>query len=273
MHPDPILTIGKFSVTLYGMFIAIGLIACFIVFYVYTKKKNMPTQIQDFCFVIIFIAIVLGFLSAYLFQAVYGWIESGVFKFGGITAMGGFIGGAAAFIIAYFVFGKVYFKGKRAKYDYKRQFNTIVLVAPICIAIAHAFGRIGCLMAGCCHGAYLGTTPVSGGIYMSGSYGKGYYVPVQLYESIFLFVLFAVLSILYFKRSNIIMQIYLISYAVWRFIIEFFRGDEVRGSFLGIYFSQWQSIVFVIMAIILFIVYRIKKIPFILPPSDEKTDQ
>ena len=270
MHPDPIITIGKFSVNLYGLFIAIGLIACFIIFYVYTKKKGMPTKVQDFCYIVIFIAIVLGFLAAYFFQAFYKLIETGEFKFGGITAMGGFIGGAAAFIIAYFVIGKFYFKGRRAKYDYKGQFNTIVLVAPICICIAHAFGRLGCLMAGCCHGTYLGSTPVAGGLLMEGSKGLGYYIPVQLYEAIFLFILTAVLSVLYFKRSNLVMQVYLIAYAVWRFIIEFFRGDAVRGQFLGIYFSQWQSFIFVIIAVILFIVYHKKKIPFRLPPVETK---
>lgn len=274
MHPDPIITIGKFSVNLYGLFIAIGLIACFIIFYIYTKKKGMPSQIQDFCYVVIFIAVVIGFLAAYFFQALYGWIETGVFEFGGITAMGGFIGGALGFILAYFVGGKLYFKGRRAKFDYKGQFNTIVLVAPICICIAHAFGRIGCLMAGCCHGTYLGSTPVAGGLLMEGSKGLGYYIPVQLYEAIFLFILTAVLSILYFKRSNIVMQVYLIAYAVWRFIIEFYRGDAARGQFLGIYFSQWQSFVFVIIAVVLFIVYKKRKIPFRLPPVEvNKTEE
>lgn len=276
MYPNPIFIIGKYPVHLYGVFIAIGLIACFIVFYVYTKKKGMPTEIQDFSFVVIFIAVVLGFLSAYLFQAVYNLIENGVLKFGGITAMGGFIGGAIAFIAAYFVGGKIYFKGRRAKFDYKGQFNTIVLVAPICISIAHAFGRLGCLTAGCCHGTYLGSKPVAGGLHMYGgsvAFGDGYYIPVQLYEAIFLFALFAVLSVLYFKRSNIIMQVYLIAYAVWRFIIEFFRGDAVRGQFLGIYFSQWQSIVFVLIAVVMFIVYRKKNIPFRLPKTQDVTQK
>ena len=61
------------------------------------------------------------------------------------------------------------------------------------------------------------------------------------------------------------MQAYLVLYAIFRFIIEFFRGDEVRGQFLGIYFSQWQSIIFVLGAIALFIVYKKKGIPFVLP--------
>lgn len=273
MYPDPILVIGSFEIRLYGLFLAIGLIACAIVYYIYTKKKNMPTAVQDFSFVVMFIAIVVGFLFAYLFQAVYGWIETGVFKFGGITAMGGFIGGAAGFILVYFVGGKLYFRGKRAKIDYKGQFNTIVLVAPCCITIAHAFGRIGCLMAGCCHGTYLGTSYVVGGIFMT-PYGKpdGYYIPTQLYEAVFLFILFAVLSILYFKRSNIVMQVYLVLYAVFRFIIEFFRGDEIRGQFLGVYFSQWQSIFFILGAIALFIVYKVKGFPWKLPlqPKEEK---
>lgn len=264
MHPEPILVIGSLEIYLYGLFIAIGLVACLIVYHIYVNKKKMPQAVQDFTYVVIFIAIVIGFLFAALFQAVYGWIETGVFEFGGITAMGGFIGGAAAFILAYFVGGKLYFKGKRANIDYKGQFNTLVLVAPCCITLAHAFGRIGCLMAGCCHGKF-SETPVSGYIYMDGGNGLGYYIPTQLYEAIFLFILFAVLSYLYFKRSNIIMQVYLAAYAVFRFIIEFFRGDEIRGQFLGIYFSQWQSFAFLAGAIALFIVYWKKGWPWVLP--------
>ena len=270
------LSIGSFSVNLYGVSISIGILACLIVFYFYTKRNGMPTEVQDFSFVVAFVAIVLGFLAAYLFQAVYGWIENGVFKFGGITAMGGFIGGAVAFVLAYFLGGKLYFKGKRAKIDYKKHFNTILLVAPCCITLAHAFGRIGCLMSGCCYGKYLGSSPVFGGVYMypeSSVPVAGYYVPVQLYESLFLFALFGVLTLLYFKRSNITMQIYLIAYAVWRFVIEFFRADAVRGQFLGIYFSQWQSFVFILIAVVMFIFYIKKKIPFKLPPLEDKKDE
>ena len=266
MVPYPVFSIFGKGVYLYGLFIAVGIIACFIVFLLYTKKLKMADEVRDFIFYVAIIAIILGFISAKLFQAIYEYIDTGVFDFfgSGITAMGGFVGGAAAFLLVYFIAGKFIFVGAK-KGLHVKEFNKILLIAPCCILIAHAFGRIGCLMAGCCHGAFLGIEPVLGGIYMKGNgpYGWGYYVPTQLYESLFLFVCFGVLSLLLFKKCNITMQIYLIAYGLWRIFIEFFRTDERGAVVLGLYPSQWQSILFILGGVALLVIYAVKKIPFI----------
>ena len=276
MHSDPILIINIFGqqlkIYLYGVFIAVGIIACLIVYYAYTKHKKINSKVQDFGFFVALISIALGFLIAKIFQAVYDWIESGCKTFdfygAGITAMGGFVGGAAVFILLYFFGGKLIFKG-RSKGVHIREFNKILLTAPCCIAIAHAFGRIGCLMAGCCHGASLGQDPVPGGIWMNGNaHGYGYYVPTQLYEAIFLFLLFGALTFLFFKKSNITHVVYLAGYGVWRFIIEFFRQDDRGGFFLGLSPSQWQSIVFILGAAAILIIYIVKKIPLVLKDEE-----
>lgn len=270
MVPNPILEIGSLKIHLYGVFIAVGLLACLLILYFYTTKKGVPQVVQDFVFFVAIVAIAVGFGAAALFQAVYNWIESGTFAFGGITVMGGLIGGAAAFLLIYFGVGKLYFRGKRKDF-HKKYFNDIFLVAPICIAAAHAFGRVGCLMAGCCHGAYLGTEYVFGGIWMKGTtFGWGYFVPTQLYEALFLFALVGVLSWLYFKRSNIIMSIYLIAYGVWRIFIEFFRADYVGELLPGLTPSQWQSILFILAGVALLVVYKLMKKPFVLPLEKEK---
>lgn len=275
MHPSSILSFSIFghnvSIYLYGLFIAVGILACLVVFFVYTKHRGMSEKMQDFSFVVAIIAIALGFLAAKFYQAVYDYIEnpSQGFDFynAGITAMGGFIGGAAAFIAAYFGLGALVFKGKEKGLHIK-EFNTILNVAPICIVIAHAFGRLGCLMAGCCHGSYLGAEYVFGGIYMRCDGVWGYYVPTQLYEALFLFALFAVLTVLYYKKNcNITAHIYLIAYGVWRIIIEIFRTDY-RGAFiLGLAPSQWQSIIFIMGGAGLVLFYALKKIPFFFPKN------
>ena len=264
MYSQPLFTIFGQSVYLYGIFIAVGILACMFVFYLYTKKKGMDSDVQDFVFLVAVFAIGLGFLFAKLFQAFYDFLETGVFDFykSGITAMGGFIGGALVFLALYFGLGKFIFKRKKKNLHLK-EFNKIFCVAPCCIVIAHAFGRLGCLMAGCCRGEYLGKNYVFGGVYMK-PHGAvaGYYVPTQLYEALFLFVLFAVLSVMFFKKSNLIMHVYLIAYGVWRIFIEFFRRDERGAMVLGLAPSQWQSIVFIIIGIVLFVFYAVKKIPY-----------
>lgn len=227
----------------------------------------MPSSVQDFIFFVAIAAIAGGFLFAKLFQTLYNYIENPSISFAehfntsGITAMGGFIGGAAIFLVVYFGVGKLVFKGKKKDLHIK-EFNKIFCVAPMCILIAHAFGRVGCLMAGCCHGEYLGTDYVVGGIWMK----NGYYVPTQLYEALFLFALLGVLTYLYLKKNcNITMPIYLIAYAVWRIFIEFFRTDARGAVVLGLYPSQWQSVAFALMGMGLLIFYYLKGIPFFLP--------
>lgn len=272
MVPNPIFTVFGKGVYLYGVFIAIGILACLWVYFDFTKRKGMPEKVQDFTFFVIIAAIALGFLFAKLYQAIYDWIEKGTFDFyhAGITAMGGFIGGAAVFLLFYFVGGKLFFKGKEEGL-HKKEFNKTFLVAPISITLAHGFGRIGCLMAGCCHGANLGTSYVFGGIWMKASDTGvwGYYVPTQLYEALFLFALCAVLTVMYFKKSNITMPVYLIAYGVWRIFIEIFRTDARGGTFLGLAPSQWQSIVFIAGGIAMLLIYKWLKIPFVL--KDEGT--
>ena len=272
MVPEPIFNIFGRGVYLYGFCIALGILACIFVLFYYTKKKNMPAVVQNFVFCIAILAIVLGFIIAKLYQAIYDWVEnpSAGFDFAGagFTAMGGFIGGAAVFIVAYFGIGHLYFKKKNN--IHLKHFNTILLVAPICITIAHAFGRIGCLMAGCCHGQLLSTDEyVTGGVWMRASDTGvwGYYVPTQLYESLFLFALFGVLSLLYFKRSNITMQIYLIAYGVWRIIIEVFRTDMRGAVVLGLAPSQWQSIIFIVGGALMLLIYHLMRKPFVLPKN------
>ena len=273
MLPEALFTVFGRGVTMYGICIAVGILACIAVLYVYTKRKGVPSEVQDYVFFIAIVAIAVGFLAAKFFQTIYNWIETGRFNFysAGITVMGGLIGGAGMFLILYFSLGKFVFKGKKTGW-HKKYFNDIFLIAPICITIAHAFGRIGCLMSGCCHGAYLGKEYVFGGIYMKAGNGWGYYVPTQLYEALFLFALFAVLSILYFKRCNLLMSIYLIAYAVWRMFIEFFRTDDRGAIVLGLAPSQWMSIIFVVLGLGLIAFYVWKKIPFFLPEESSETE-
>ena len=274
MLPKPILSFTLFgkeiSIYMYGICIAVGILACMIVFYFYTKKKNMDSDLQDFIFVVAIVSIAAGFLFAKLFQAFYNYLETGTFDFdrAGITVMSGVMGGAGVFLALYFGFGVFAFKGKKKGLHIK-QFNKVFCVAPCCITIAHAFGRIGCLMAGCCHGKYLGREYVVGGILMK----HGYYVPTQLYEALFLFALFAVLSVLYFKNYNFTMHVYLIAYGVWRMFIEFFRDDARGAVVLGLYPSQWTSIIFIILGVALFVFYKIRKIPLRLDVGNFKDEE
>ena len=77
--------------------------------YTYSKKIKLDPKFIDFMYYNALTAIAVGFGSAALFQATYNYLENpaGGFNFkGGITFIGGLIGGAASFLIVYVIFRK-----------------------------------------------------------------------------------------------------------------------------------------------------------------------
>ena len=259
MFPDKIyLFNSSISITWYGIFIAIGILAVFIVLFSYGKLIGNSERFTDFVFYDGIISIVVGFFSAAVFQAFYNYLEDPSKGFnlnGGITFIGGLIGGALCFLLIFYFF--------RKKID--GNITNILSLAPCCIVIAHAFGRLGCLFAGCCHGTYLGQESTAGGIYMLGTYQGhktwGYFIPTQLYEAIFLFLLFGLFTyLLLAKKFKHNLSLYLILYGIFRFIIEFFRGDERGDLVQGISPSQFWSIVMIIASVaVYFIVEKLLK--------------
>ncbi len=248
MFPNPILSIGDTHIYLYGLLIAIGILACFFVLFEYSKRAGISNEYVDFAFYNGIASIVIGFIGSALWQGLFQYIEdvnNGVpnpqFSIkSGITAIGGLATGALTFIVICLIF--------RKKYPFS--LTKLVAVAPMCMIIAHGFGRLGCLMAGCCHGEYLGQEYVFGGIRMDGSKGWGYYVPTQLYEALFLFLLFTILTLLLYKKDfKYSLPVYLAAYGIWRFVIEFARADD-RGAFIGsLSPSQTLSLVLVVLSV------------------------
>ena len=87
MLPDKIF--GLFY--MYGLMIAVGLLACFGVLFYYGKKKKIEEKFIDFIFFNAIASIIVGFASAALFQATYSYIENPEKGFrldGGITFIG-----------------------------------------------------------------------------------------------------------------------------------------------------------------------------------------
>lgn len=103
------------------------------------------------------------------------------------------------------------------------------------LAIGHGVGRIGCFLAGCCYGAaYEGI----GAVHM---HGLDRY-PTQLLEAgaLLLFGLYSMKPSIQ-KRRMLVLE-YLVFYALVRFLLEFLRGDGIRGVWaLGASSSQIVS--------------------------------
>ncbi|MBS2026601.1 MAG: prolipoprotein diacylglyceryl transferase [Deltaproteobacteria bacterium] len=107
-----------------------------------------------------------------------------------------------------------------------------------CLSGVHIIGRLGCFFAGCCHGR---ATDLPWGVrFTSGAVDpalRGVPVhPTQLYEAFCELVLFTFLLRLAPKRrfDGQLALTYALAYSVIRFVIEFFRGDPVRGFVFGV---------------------------------------
>jgi phosphatidylglycerol:prolipoprotein diacylglycerol transferase len=235
------------GLTLYDICIAVGIIACFAAYRICADRFELRAKLQNFTLLTAFIAIIAGYGSAVLVQAIYNIKDVGRFEITsgtGATFLGGLVGGALAFILVYFIVGHFVFPG-----GYNRSsFIKTADCAACSITVAHAFGRIGCLMAGCCYG---NVTDAWYGIYMRSVGAK--VVPVQLFEALFLFALFASLMILTFRFGRYVMPSYMIAYGIWRFFIEYARADE-RGDTLVSFLSPSQlvAILLIIGGILLF---------------------
>lgn len=94
------------------------------------------------------------------------------------------------------------------------------------IVFGHAVGRVGCFFTGCCYGTQC---DLPWAVHMHGEWIH----PVQLYEAFGLFAIgYFTLKWVEAKRSNLfIVTRYLLFYSVLRFVVEFFRGDKIRGVY------------------------------------------
>jgi len=134
------------------------------------------------------------------------------------------------------------------------------------IALGHVIGRFGCLFAGCCFGK---PTTKPWGItftdpFAAANVGTPLGVPLhptQLYEAGAEFIILMVL--LWTERkgrpfAGRTFWLYMLLYAISRFIIEFFRGDE-RGNIGVLSTSQFISILLAPLAIVM-LAYLARKV-------------
>lgn len=175
---------------------------------------------------------------------------------GGMVFYGGLIGG----ILAAWWCAKI-IKTKLTDY--------LILLVPA-LALAHSIARIGCFSAGCCYGAetsswightYTNSLTAPNGVPL---------LPIQLIEAfgVFLIFIFLVWYTSSPKREHYTLAMYIILYAPMRFILEFFRGDSLRGFILGLSTSQWISAALFIITVL----WLIRETPVFHRLSKKHTD-
>lgn len=248
----PIINIGPFTIGTYGICCTIG-IALAVLLALYNGKRP---KINRYDLILCFTAILIGaFIGAKLLYLIVDFRSicemfynhgvnletiSAIMQ-GGFVFYGGFLGGVLGILI-YSRILKV------------SPIHFITVIAPS-VPLAHAFGRVGCFMAGCCYGV----PSEKFGIAFTNSIGAPNGIklfPVQLLEASLLLVL-AVIMQFYISKSkhrhgNI--YLYLFIYPIIRIFTERFRYDDAeRGIYFGLSTSTWISIGIIAVGLILLI--------------------
>jgi phosphatidylglycerol:prolipoprotein diacylglycerol transferase len=247
MHP---ILINVFGITIhtYGAMIALGFLAAVSLLRSLSKRSALPVEkMADYAFW----ALLVGFIGARVLFVITRW-ESfmsdpiAIFKVweGGLV----FYGGPLTAI----PFSAWYFRKHRLPFWKSADASIPAL------ALAHAFGRIGCFAAGCCYGR---PTDSAVGVKFDSPLVdqalRGIALhPTQLYEASALFVLTAGLVWIHRNRKfeGQVFLTYLFAYPLIRSLIEIYRGDTIRGFVIDGWLStsQFISILIVGIACIIF---------------------
>lgn len=217
------LQLGNFSVHWYGVLVAVGFLAG-----LWTASRRglrdgiNPESVMDIGPIILLGAMV-GARTLYVISywkerfADQPFPEIFMIQHGGLVFYGGLIGASLTFI------GYTYWKNLPL-WKYADVF------APS-IALGHFFGRLGCLMNGCCYGVPTSLPwgieyPVGHETHPVGQLATAVH-PTQVYESALNLALYFSLAWLYRRKKfpGHVFATYLVCYAVIRSFVEMFRGD------------------------------------------------
>ena len=240
MHNE-LFSVGSFTVYGYGLMIAAGFTAAVLI-----GMKRAPKfgLVPDHFFNIAVYGMILGLIGSkllYFITEIDRVIKdpSILLNFSdGFVLYGGVIGGVLTAM----------FYCRRKKIDFLSYFD---LSMPS-VVIAQGFGRIGCLLAGCCYGAQ--TDAWYGIIFPSSSVSPSGIplIPTQIISSagdfIIGFILIAAAN--KNKTPGRIGALYMLLYGTGRFIIEFFRNDP-RGTVSILSTSQFISVFIILAAVVM----------------------
>lgn len=241
------------DMSMYAIFATVGILAAGFAFCRYVDKRGLDDNDAIIFMLIAAVGVLLGghvlytitnLDKLYLLLEIKGFkdfISTLSYVSGGSVFYGGLIGGIFA--------GGIYIRLKHLPKDI--YLDGCAILAPM----FHGFARIGCFFAGCCYGIESPFGFCAHGNELTGI-GEVRRFPVQLLESLENFAIVILMLILLRKKkfSKYLFHLYLIIYAILRFINEFLRGDKIRGFIFGLSTSQFISIIIVVITVSLIII-------------------
>jgi len=242
----------QITIRSYGIMLAIAFFVGIFIARRFAKKDDVkPALITDLSFWII-LATIIGGRLLYVLMNLKDYTKHPIdivrIWQGGLIFYGGFF---LSILVAIWYF-------KRNKIDVWRGLDVLSPAA----AIGYSIARIGCFLNGCCYGK---PTKSIFGIKFPLSSSAGIYCakvgskihPTELYAMLASLVIFFILWFCYKKRKfyGQIFWSYIFLYSVYRFLIEFIRGDKEPVA-LGLTAIQFITIALFLSSIIAYLDLR-----------------
>lgn len=233
MHNE-LFTIGPITVYGYGLMIAIGIFSAYFLAEYRARRIGLD---DESVFGLTCWAVVAGLIGGKLLYYITTYREiladpSLLLQIAdGFVIYGALIGG---------VLGVVLY----CRYKKLNCLSYFDLAVPS-VALAQGFGRIGCLLAGCCYGRE--TDSPLGIVFHSSDYAPNgvALIPTQMISSGLNFLHFAILIVFakkYKKGEGQVAGLFFVLYSAGRFLLEFLRGDAERGNIGALSTSQFIAI-------------------------------
>lgn len=243
MYPE-LLEIGDYSIKAYGFFIALGAYLAYL-YLSATANKELQIDKEKITQLLLYIII-----AAFVGGKILFYLEDPGYYFKSLDRM------ASSFGSGFVFFGSLLFAlpttvwfFRKNKWPVWKMMDMLAITA----TIVHAFGRIGCFFAGCCHGvptdAWFGVTftnekcmaePLNTPLH-----------PTQIYEVIMISSIG--LFLYWFKKrkqfDGQVILLYLVLYSIGRTFTEMYRGDEARGYIIDGILTHSQLISLILIAI------------------------
>lgn len=224
---NPGFQIGGVTLYFYGLILSLATLLAFLTAKFLAYREKFPQDTIDEAAIVLIIPVIFGariyhlahfwdYYSENLAQIFFIWQ-------GGTGIIGGIVGG----ILALFLYSKLK----------KLPFLKLTDLAAPALALGQSLGRIGNFVN---REGFGSPTNLPWGVFITPEKrpenfaNLSHFHPTFFYESLGVFLIFLVLIILPFKKTGSRTGVYLISYSILRFGLEFFRIDTWQVGIIKI---------------------------------------
>ncbi len=243
MHPVLFEIFGK-QIYTYGPIMALGFLLGFALMYKIATRRNEDVEFYMDLYIWVIIFGLVGSKLLYNIIEYDSFLEHPIKMLnpreGGLVWYGGVIA-VNVFLVWY---------AKRRGMPFLQITDT--LAAPLALGLA--IGRWGCLMGGCCYGKACDLPWAIHYPHDHETLGLGVH-PTPLYESFSSLILAAAIYVVINRgvRRGVPTLIWFTAYPIIRIVIEFFRGDKIRGFVIEdgpipLSTSQFIGVILVVIA-------------------------